>query len=72
MRSPGRAPSSAGAASALAWSLLVAGCGLLLMRNVGAVHPAIRTGSEEDPGTAALHLGRRVRLGFPYRAIPLS
>jgi hypothetical protein len=55
------------------------------MSSIGAVHPAIQQGTQDDPGTAALNFGRMTPLiyllchliyggllGWFYRAYPLS
>jgi hypothetical protein len=50
-------------ATAIAWSILLWMLALLLMTTLGAVHPAIRRGWQDDPGTAAMNFGKLTPLG---------
>jgi hypothetical protein len=50
-------------ASALVWGVIVWLLGLLMMTTIGAVHPAIRRGQQDDPGPAATHFGRITLVG---------
>lgn len=50
-------------ASGLIWGFVLWTLALLLMTSVGGVHPAMRHGDEEDPGTAAVNFGRMTPLG---------
>lgn len=49
--------------SALVWSAILWALAMLMMTSIGGVHPAIRRGEEEDPGTAATNLGKMTPMG---------
>lgn len=72
-------------ATAVAWSIILWMLALLMMTTMGAVHPAIRKGTQDDPGTAATNFGKMtplgsllghivygVVLGLTYQTWPLS
>lgn len=44
-------------ASGMAWGAVLWVLALLMMSTIGAVHPAIRRGEQDDPGTAATNFG---------------
>lgn len=50
-------------ASGFVWGAILWGLALLMMTSIGAFHPAIRRGKEEDPGLAATNLGGLTPLG---------
>jgi hypothetical protein len=50
-------------ASALVWGFILWLLALLMMTTIGAVHPAIRRGQQDDPGPAATHFGRMTPVG---------
>lgn len=50
-------------ASALVWGVILWLLALLMMTTIGAVHPAIRRGQQDDPGPAATHFGRLTPVG---------
>jgi fatty acid desaturase len=69
----------------LAWGVILWALALLMMTTLGAVHPAIRRGEQDDPGPAATNFGRMtpvgslighlvygLALGFAYAAWPLA
>ena len=49
--------------SGLVWGIVLWMLALLMMSNIGAVHPAIRSGQEEDPGTVAMNFGKMTPMG---------
>lgn len=49
--------------TALAWSALLWVLALLMMTTIGSVHPAIRRGTQTDPGPAATNFGRMTPMG---------
>lgn len=49
--------------SGLAWGAVLWPLALLMMTTVGAVHPAIRRGEQDDPGTAATNFGPMTPVG---------
>jgi len=51
-------------ASGLAWGVALWVLALLMMSSIGAVHPAIRKGEEEDPGTIAMNFGKMTPIGI--------
>jgi hypothetical protein len=72
-------------ATGLAWGVILWVLALLMMTTIGSVHPAIRRGTQEDPGPAALNLGAMTPvgslmghlvyglvLGLAYQAWPLG
>ena len=50
-------------ASALVWGFILWLLALLMLTTMGAVHPAIRRGQQDDPGPAATHFGRMTPVG---------
>lgn len=50
-------------ASGAAWGAVLWPLALLMMTTVGAVHPAIRRGKQDDPGTAATNFGPMTPVG---------
>lgn len=50
-------------ATGLLWGGILWMLALLLMSSVGAVHPAIRRGEQDDPGTAATNFGSMTPMG---------
>lgn len=49
--------------SGLAFSLFIGGLALIFMSSIGAVHPAIRGGTQKDPGFLAMNFGALTPLG---------
>jgi hypothetical protein len=49
--------------TAMVWGALLWVLSLIVMTSIGGVHPAIRSGTEEDPGTAAANFGPLTPLG---------
>lgn len=49
--------------SGLLWGVVLWGLALLMMSSLGSVHPAIRRGEQEDPGTAAMNFGAMTPIG---------
>jgi hypothetical protein len=49
--------------SALVWGVILWLQALLMMTTIGAVHPAIGHGQQDDPGPAATHFGRMTPVG---------
>ena len=47
----------------LAWGAILTALALLMMSTMGAVHPAIRKGEQEDPGLMATNFGAMTPLG---------
>lgn len=47
----------------LVWGVVLWLLALLMMTTVGAVHPAIRRGEQEDPDTAATNFGPKTPMG---------
>lgn len=47
----------------LLWGAILWLLALMLMTSIGAVHPAIRHGRQDDPGTAATNFGRMTPMG---------
>lgn len=47
----------------LLWGIVLWVLALILMSSIGAVHPAIRRGEQDDPGPAAMNFGRMTPLG---------
>ncbi len=75
----------AGWLTGLLWGVILTPLAMLLMSSIGAVHPAIRAGQQDDPGTAGTNFGKMtpmgmllghlvygVVLGALYAAVPLS
>lgn len=71
--------------TALAWGVVLTLLALLMMTTIGAVHPAMRRGEQDDPGPAATnfgiltpagslagHLVYGLVLGLTYAAWPLT
>lgn len=54
---------SSGLWSGVAWGVFLWIMALLMMTTMGAVHPAIRRGEQDDPGPAATHFGSMTPLG---------
>jgi len=50
-------------ASALVWGVILWLLALLMLTTMGAVHPAITLGQQDDPGPAATHFGRMTPVG---------
>jgi hypothetical protein len=50
-------------ASAMAWGAVLWLLALLMVSTVGAVHPAIRRGTQDDPGPAATNFGTLTPVG---------
>lgn len=50
-------------ASGVLWGIALWLLALIMMTTMGAVHPAIRKGEEEDPGTAAVNFGKMTPIG---------
>jgi hypothetical protein len=42
----------------LGWAVIVWLLSMLMMTTMGSVHPAMKRGEQEDPGTAATHFGK--------------
>lgn len=49
--------------TALGWGVVLWALALLMMSTMGAVHPAIRRGEQEDPGPAATNFGVMTPVG---------
>lgn len=49
--------------TALIWGFILWALALLMMSTIGAVHPAIRRGEQEDPGPAAVNFGKMTPMG---------
>jgi fatty acid desaturase len=49
--------------TAIGWGVILWALALLMMSTIGAVHPAIRTGEQEDPGPAATNFGAMTPVG---------
>lgn len=49
--------------TAMIWGAALWALALLILTSIGGVHPAVRRGEEEDPGTAATNLGRMTPAG---------
>lgn len=49
--------------SVLWWGVVLWILALLMMTTIGAVHPAIRRGEQDDPGTAATNFGKMTPMG---------
>lgn len=47
----------------LFWGIILWALALLMMTTIGTVHPAIRRGVQDDPGTAATNFGSKTPLG---------
>lgn len=45
------------------WGVILTAFAMLMMSTVGAVHPAIRRGEQDDPGLAATNFGRMTPAG---------
>lgn len=71
--------------TAMGWGVILWALALLMMSTMGALHPAIRRGEQEDPGTAATNFGAMTPvgslmghlvyglvLGLAYQAWPLG
>ncbi|MPY81201.1 MAG: hypothetical protein GEV04_22835 [Actinophytocola sp.] len=71
-------------ATGLAWGAVLTLLALLMMTTIGSVHPAMRSGAQDDPGPAAVnfgaltpvgsllgHLVYGVVLGIGYSVLPL-
>lgn len=54
---------SADWASGLVWGVILWALSLLMLTSIGAVHPRIRSGEQDDPGTAATNFGSMTPLG---------
>lgn len=50
-------------ASGLLWGVILWMLALIMMTSIGGMHPAIRRGEEEDPGTAATNFGKMTPMG---------
>lgn len=50
-------------ASGLVWGVVLWGLALVMMSSIGAIHPQIRRGYEEDPGLAATNFGKMTPIG---------
>lgn len=49
--------------SALVWGAILWALALLMMSTMGAVHPAMRSGLQDDPGPAATNFGTMTPMG---------
>lgn len=49
--------------TAAVWGVILWMLALLMMSTMGAVHPAIRRGEQDDPGPAATNFGRMTPMG---------
>lgn len=49
--------------TAVGWGAILWALALLMMSTMGAVHPAIRRGEQEDPGPAATNFGAMTPMG---------
>ncbi len=49
--------------TAIVWGVILWVLALLMMSTIGAVHPAIRRGEQEDPGPAATNFGAMTPVG---------
>jgi hypothetical protein len=47
----------------LGWGVILWMLALLMMTTMGSVHPAIKRGEQEDPGTAAMNFGKMTPMG---------
>lgn len=54
-------------ATGLGWGVVLTVLALLTMSTIGAVHPAMRHGQQDDPGPAATHFGTMTPLGSLMR-----
>lgn len=50
-------------ATGLLWGVILWMLAAILMSSIGAVHPAMRRGDEEDPGPAAINFGPMTPVG---------
>jgi hypothetical protein len=49
--------------TAVVWAVVLTVLALLMMSTIGVVHPAMRRGEQDDPGTAATHFGAMTPMG---------
>lgn len=49
--------------TAMGWSVVLWLLALMMMSTMGSVHPAIKNGTQEDPGPAATNYGKKTPLG---------